>query len=206
MGTALTVDQARLAARYAEEVVIGYDGDNAGEEASRRALPILLAQGLKVRRLRLPAGADPDSVRLEAGEAALAKLIEEAPDAVDLEIDRQPSVDVADPHALARSAHHIRSVLMNIPDAVARFAYGRRASTRLGIPNELLWKPDSRAGAGSAAGANRAGPPASAGLRRGVVGRRRIRRGSWARKRESCGRPGLRARSPASRSACSSCS
>ena len=38
MGTALTVDQARLAARYAEEVVIGYDGDSAGEEACRRTL------------------------------------------------------------------------------------------------------------------------------------------------------------------------
>jgi DNA primase len=173
MGTALTADQARLAARYAEEVVVAYDGDEAGEEASRRALPILLAQGLRVRRLRLPAGADPDSFRLSDGEAALLARVEEAPDAVDLEIDRQPSADSADPHALGRAAQRMRQLLMTIPDAVARFAYARRAASRLGIPNELLWKAGvgtdgattaSRAGAGSGPNAASAGArPAPAG-------------------------------------------
>ena len=45
MGTALTAEQAHLLSRYAEEVVVGYDGDRAGEEAYRRALPLLLAPG-----------------------------------------------------------------------------------------------------------------------------------------------------------------
>ena len=153
MGTALTVDQARLAARYAEEVIVAYDCDEAGEEASRRALPILLAQGLKVRRLRLPSGADPDSFRLSDGEAALRARVEEAPDAVDLEIDRQPSTERADPHALAKAAQRVRQLLTNIPDQVARFAYSRRAATRLGIPHELLWKTGAGAEAGAIAGA-----------------------------------------------------
>jgi DNA primase len=147
MGTSLTADQARLAARYADLVIVGYDGDAAGEEAGRRALPILLAQGLAVRRLRLPPGADPDSFRLSDGEAALAARIDQAPDAVDLEIDRQPNAEAADPHTLARAAQRLRSLLMTIPDAVARYAYARRAAGRLGIPEELLWKP----GAGEAA-------------------------------------------------------
>jgi DNA primase len=159
MGTALTADQARLAARYAEEVIVAYDGDEAGEEASRRALPILLAQGLKVRRLRLPAGADPDSLRLSDGEGALRARVEEAPDAVDLEIDRQPSADRADPHALARAAQRVRQLLTNVPDQVARFAYSRRAATRLGIPHELLWKtgPEAVAGSGTRPVAGSAG-------------------------------------------------
>jgi DNA primase len=140
MGTALTADQARLAARYAEEVIIGYDGDAAGEEAGRRALPILLAQGLRVRRLRLPAGSDPDSFRLSDGEAALRARVEAATDAVDLEIDRHAGGDGVDPHALARSAKDLRELLSTLPDAVARFSYGRRAADRLGIPPELLWR------------------------------------------------------------------
>ncbi len=164
MGTALTADQARLAARYAEEVIVAYDGDEAGEEASRRALPILLAHGLKVRRLRLPAGADPDSLRLSDGEAALRAGVEEAPDAVDLEIDRQPSADRADPHALARAAQRVRQLLANVPDQVARFAYSRRAATRLGIPHELLWK-SAGTGAGTAGGLRQVS--ASAGADRG---------------------------------------
>src|SRR6202035_1675347 len=52
MGTALTPEQARLLFRYAGEVVVGYDGDSAGETAYRRALPLLLAEGLAVRRAR----------------------------------------------------------------------------------------------------------------------------------------------------------
>jgi DNA primase len=152
MGTALTADQARLAARYAEEVIIGYDGDAAGEEAGRRALPILLAQGVRVRRLRLPEGADPDSFRLEEGEAALLARLGEAPDAVDLEIERHTGEGV-DPHALARSAKRLRDLLSTIPDAVARYSYGRRAADRLRIPPELLWRS-----AGSESGAAAAGP------------------------------------------------
>ena len=165
MGTALTADQARLAARYAEEVIVAYDGDDAGEEASRRALPILLAQGLKVRRIRLPKGDDPDSFRLASGEEALCALVEEAPDAVDLEIDRQPSAESADPHALARAAQRLRQLLQTIPDAVARFAYARRAAARLGIPNELLWKAGAAAagGAPGVAGASAGGSSTSRG-------------------------------------------
>jgi DNA primase len=159
MGTALTADQARLAARYADLVIVGYDGDNAGEEASRRALPILLAQGLAVRRLQLPAGSDPDSFRISDGEPALLARVEAAPDAVELEIDRHAGAEVADPHALARSAQRLRSLLMTIPEAVARYAYARRAAGRLGIPEELLWKP----GPGETA----AGPPPRPGTRPG---------------------------------------
>lgn len=162
MGTALTVDQARLAARYAEEVVIGYDGDPAGEEAGRRALPILLGQGLRVRRLRLPAGSDPDSFRLGSGEDALRALVQEAPDAVVLEIERHSGADGVDPHTLARSTKRLRELLTTIPDPVVRYSYGRRAADRLGIPPELVW----RTGPKEAAAAPTSGPPP--GTRSGV--------------------------------------
>ncbi|HVR28287.1 MAG TPA: DNA primase [Thermoanaerobaculia bacterium] len=159
MGTALTAEQARLAARFAEEVVIGYDGDSAGEEASRKALPILLAQGLRVRRLRLPDGADPDSFRQSRGEAALAALVADAPDAVELELDRQVEGNPRSPHDLARSAKAVRELLATVPDAVVRFSYGRRAADRLGIPPDLLWRsgPD-----GASSGSPSSGRPAAA--------------------------------------------
>jgi len=74
MGTALTPEQAKLLARHAEEVVVAYDGDTAGEAAARRALPILLAEGLAVRGCGSPKGG-PDSLRLAKGEAALAAAV-----------------------------------------------------------------------------------------------------------------------------------
>jgi DNA primase len=139
MGTALTPEQAQLAARYTDEVVVGYDGDAAGEMAFRRILPELLKQGLGVRRARFGAGQDPDSLRLEQGEAALAEAIEEAVDAVALEVDRlSPPEAVRDPRRVAKAASEIGEMLQTIPDAVLRFGYGRRAAARLQVPEELL--------------------------------------------------------------------
>lgn len=75
MGTSLTPDQARLLARYAEEVVIAYDRDAAGEASALRGMLILRQAGLRVRVASLPPGEDPDSfVRQAGGEAMRAVL------------------------------------------------------------------------------------------------------------------------------------
>lgn len=141
MGTALSPEQARLCARYADQVVVAYDGDEAGEAAARRALPLLLARGLGVRRLGLGEGQDPDSLRLERGEEALRACVDEAVDAVELELERVlPPLTSTDPQERARAAEQVRELLTPIPDPVLRFAYGRRAAERLGIPGEVLWQ------------------------------------------------------------------
>ncbi len=70
LGTALTSEQARLLRRFAPEVVILYDGDNAGRSAARRAVDVLLTEGLSALVVVLPEGKDPDSfVRSEGVEA-----------------------------------------------------------------------------------------------------------------------------------------
>ncbi|HSN86476.1 MAG TPA: DNA primase [Thermoanaerobaculia bacterium] len=139
MGTALTPEQAKLLSRFAEEVVVAYDGDNAGENAFRRALPLLLAERLGARRARFPAGHDPDSLRLEAGEEAVREAVTAAVDAVTAEIDRLIPADVSrDPQLQAKAASAVTELLRPIPDPVLRYGYGRIAAERLGIPIELL--------------------------------------------------------------------
>ncbi len=141
MGTALTPEQAGLIARYADEVVVGYDGDEAGERAFRRCLPLLLEKGLGVYRLRLGAEQDPDSFRLEKGNEALTEALAQAPDAVELEIDRLIPSDVhRHPRSRATSARAVFDLLTPIPDGILRYGYGRQASDRLGVPVELLWR------------------------------------------------------------------
>jgi DNA primase len=141
MGTALTPEQARMLARYADEVTVGYDADEAGENASRRALSLLLAEGLGVRRARFGAGQDPDSLRQEKGPEAVKKAVDEAPDFVTLEIDRLIPPEVArNPRVRARSANAIAELLQPMRDAILRFGYGRLAADRLGVPVDLLWK------------------------------------------------------------------
>ena len=60
LGTALTADQAKLLSRFARKVVLNYDGDNAGVQAAKKAIEILLAEDLEVKILVLPDNSDPD--------------------------------------------------------------------------------------------------------------------------------------------------
>src|SRR5256714_10279065 len=66
-GTALTPDQARLVSRFARKVVVNYDGDNAGVQAAKKAIEILLAEDLEVKILVLPDKADPDEFIRKSG-------------------------------------------------------------------------------------------------------------------------------------------
>ena len=68
MGTALTKEQARLAKRYTDKVLISYDGDFAGQSADVRGLDILKDAGLDVRVVPMPDGKDPDEVAREGAE------------------------------------------------------------------------------------------------------------------------------------------
>ncbi|MFP5285553.1 MAG: DNA primase [Thermoanaerobaculia bacterium] len=139
MGTALTPEQAKQLSRYAEEVVVAYDGDNAGENAYRRALPLLLAEGMAVRRARFPGNHDPDSLRLEAGSEAVEAAVRDAEDAVVSEIERLvPPEAGREPRLQAKSAAAVVELLRPIPDPILRFSYARIASDRLGVPVEML--------------------------------------------------------------------
>ena len=139
MGTALTPEQAKLLSRYAEAVVVAYDGDAAGENAFRRALPLLLADGLGVRRARFPGSHDPDSLRLEEGEEAVRAAVEAAEDAVVAELDRAiPAGTSREPQLQAKAAAAVAELLRPIPDAVLRYNYARIAADRLRLPVEML--------------------------------------------------------------------
>ncbi|HKB65695.1 MAG TPA: DNA primase [Pyrinomonadaceae bacterium] len=67
LGTALTPDQARMVSRFARKVVVNYDGDNAGVQAAKKAIAILLAEDLEVKILVLPDGSDPDEFIRKSG-------------------------------------------------------------------------------------------------------------------------------------------
>ncbi len=136
MGTALTQEQARLLARYADEVVVAYDGDHAGEAAFERALPILLAEGLGVLRARFGEGHDPDSLRLASGEAAVAAAIDAAEDGVVLQLRAAIPAPMASARLKATQAGAVAALLEPIRDSLVRGEYARRAAEMLGVPEK----------------------------------------------------------------------
>lgn len=79
LGTALTNEQAVLMKRYADEVIICYDADGAGQKATARAIDILRNAGLPIKILTVPSGKDADEFirsKGENGPAAFKLLIE----------------------------------------------------------------------------------------------------------------------------------
>ena len=85
MGTSLTKEQARLAKRYTDNVLISYDGDFAGQNADLRGLEILKEAGLNIRVVPMPDGLDPDDVAKQGAEE-YQKCLDQAMPVIDYRI------------------------------------------------------------------------------------------------------------------------
>ena len=78
-GTAFTDYQARILKRYVDEVILCFDSDSAGSNATYRNIFVLLREGLRVKSVCLPMGYDPDSYIKEKGAEAFKTLVSTAP-------------------------------------------------------------------------------------------------------------------------------
>lgn len=75
LGTAFTTEQANLLSRYAEEILICYDNDNAGREATQKVLNILGRTGLKLKVVSMSGGKDADEIIRTHGKERFAQLL-----------------------------------------------------------------------------------------------------------------------------------
>ena len=78
LGTALTVDHARLLARYTKNIIALFDGDDAGRKAAARSFEIFIEAGLLGRAAFLPKGEDPDTFVRSRGKAVLEQMLDQA--------------------------------------------------------------------------------------------------------------------------------
>jgi len=162
-GTALTQSHAHRIRRYAEEVILLFDGDAAGQAAAERALPILLSEGLRVRAAFLPLGEDPDTLLAKSGIAALRACVDSAVPLLDHLIERALKDAASNAWGAADAARSLAPYLRAIGDPVERAAYVRQLSSQLEIPPAALDEALRQGNAAPANGARaRAGAPAAA--------------------------------------------
>jgi len=146
MGTALTPEQAEKLKRLCPKVVLCYDGDAAGRNATRAALSLLLAQGLAVSVARLPEGEDPYDVLRQAGPGPLAARVDEAPDYLTwLLEDVRPSEPGISSSEKRERCRQIIEVLKAIPDRILGYEEHRRLAREVSLPVEVLWEKPSAA-------------------------------------------------------------
>lgn len=86
MGTSLTLEQAKLLKRYTNKVVVCYDGDSAGQDATLRSLSIFDNEGFEITVMSLPDGKDPDEIIKDYGVDYYQKLIDNAEPLIDFKL------------------------------------------------------------------------------------------------------------------------
>ena len=138
-GTAFTEQHARILKRYANEVVLCFDSDNAGQNAAVRALDHLLASGLAVRVAVVPAPHDPDSFIKANGGEAFNELIKNAEGFFDYYLNRACATNeitsdkgrLAILRAMAEAVHKTgNGVLID--------TYAQKTALRLGVAAESV--------------------------------------------------------------------
>ncbi len=87
LGTALTEQQGRLLRRYAEEVVLSYDSDEAGQKAKLRGIEIMQALDVPVKVLKMDGAKDPDEYIIKYGPERFEKLVENSISPVEYKVD-----------------------------------------------------------------------------------------------------------------------
>jgi len=165
-GTALTLDHARALSRFEAEVVLVYDGDAAGVRAADRGLDPLLAAGLAVRVLLLPAGEDPDSFLAKNPPGAFGKLLGEARDVPGFLAEASLGGEGANPSLEARVKRFI-GLLSRLEDPIRRRLLVRRGSEAFGLEEGVLLealerRKSGRAPARPVPASRREPPPAEA--------------------------------------------
>ena len=78
LGTSLTEEHANILAKYTDQVVLTYDGDEAGQNATRRAIPMLEKTGIQVKVLRMQGAKDPDEFLKKYGADRFSLLLDQS--------------------------------------------------------------------------------------------------------------------------------
>ncbi|MBS4022781.1 MAG: DNA primase [Dethiobacter sp.] len=171
LGTSLTESQARMLRNQAEEVIIVYDADTAGQAATWRGLQVLRQAGCMVRVGRLPEGLDPDDyIRTRGAESFKQEILAKSLLLVDYQLAAlalQYNLNKTDERI--RFSEKVIDVLAAIDNAVEREDYLQKASSLLQVRPESLRTELKKASTGLKDTANKKNHPVSVGVRSSIT-------------------------------------
>lgn len=139
LGTSLTEEHAALLSRYTDQVILIYDGDEAGQNATRRALPMLERTGLQVRILRMEGAKDPDEFLKTYGPDRFRLLLEQSENRVEYQLQSlRRRYDLARDDQKVEFLRAAAELLAAVGNAVEREVYGTRVAESAGITYDAL--------------------------------------------------------------------
>ena len=139
LGTSLTDEQAALMTRYADQIVLIYDGDQAGQNATKRAIPILEKAGLQVKVLQIRDAKDPDEFLKRFGADKFKLLLEESSNRVEYQLNAiRKKYDLTLDDQRVKYLQECADLIATLPSAVQQEVYGHRVAESATISYEAM--------------------------------------------------------------------
>ena len=139
-GTALTPEQIRLVRRLTSNIVVLFDGDQAGLRAAIRGIDLILEQGMNVRVCSFPEGEDPDSfAKSHTREEIIKYLKESARDYIQFKTDLLLKESGNDPVKKANTVRDIVKSISKIPDAIQQEIYLKQCASSMEVSETVLF-------------------------------------------------------------------
>ncbi len=139
LGTSLTQEHADMLSKYTDELVLTYDGDAAGQNATQRAIPMLEKTGLHVRVLRMRDAKDPDEYLKKFGADRFRLLLEDSESQAEYRLrSLQMKFDLTQDAQKVEFAKKAAELISMYSTPVEREIYGVRAAEMAGITPEVM--------------------------------------------------------------------
>ncbi len=139
LGTALTAEQARIMSQYAQEVIVAYDSDAAGQKAAARAINIFGELGTKVRVLKVQDAKDPDEYIKKFGPERFKRLLEGASNAIEHSINRiREKYDLTTADGRVSFLKEFAQYIPQVQNPIERDVYISKIADELSVSKEAL--------------------------------------------------------------------
>lgn len=139
LGTALTPEQARIMSQYANEVIIAYDSDIAGQEATQKAINLLNAAGVTTKIIKMESAKDPDEYIKKFGNTRFKLLLENSGDAIAFELEKcKNGLDISKEEDKVVYLRKIVSVISALDDPLQRSVYISKISKETDINTGII--------------------------------------------------------------------
>lgn len=138
LGTALTPEQVSLISRYADEVSLCYDSDEAGQKAVRAAMTLFSKTGVKVKVIRLEGGKDPDEIIKKHGKERFERLLNKADNDTEYKLSklREKYIVETDDGKLSFLREAVK--ILAFCDSIERDVYAMRLSDELNVGKDAI--------------------------------------------------------------------
>ena len=139
LGTALTGEMAHLLSRYADEILIAYDNDEAGHKATERAIKIFSSIGMKMRVIRLSGGKDPDEILKKFGPEKIRNLIDGAENDIEFALLKaRDGLDLESSDGKVKYLSLAAEILSSVKNTIAVDVYSSRLAEELGVEKTAI--------------------------------------------------------------------